>query len=185
MNRWAFVLVVSLGLLFSLGCVSSNWWDEPPQMEGKISAVGMARFVGNEALSRTSATANARRTLAAFVKTQIQSLTETWGKQAGDDVAASKVSNYFNDENITRELIDTTLSGAIPVQYEKHGKYLYALVVIDIAKFAHYWKDIGSKSMDLDKTLILSEAMKENYSNKMDKLIKDYLQKVSSGLQAK
>ena len=185
MNKWALLVFVCLGLCQSIGCATANWWDEPPQMEGKISAVGMARFVGNESLSRTSAVTNARRTLAAFVKTQIQSLTETWGKQAGDDKNASKISNYFNDENITRELVDTTLQGAIPIKYEKHDKYLYALVVIDTVKFAQYWKEIGSKSINLDQTLILSEAMKENYSNKMDKLIKDYLQKVSSGLQAK
>ncbi|RME83197.1 MAG: hypothetical protein D6785_07000 [Planctomycetota bacterium] len=172
-------------ILVSLSCASSNWWDDPPQMEGKITAVGMARYVGNDTLSRTAAEANAKRVLAGFVKTQIQALTETWGKQAGNDQVASSVSNYFNDENITRDLINTTLHGAIPLKYAKHGKYQYVLMAIDTKKFAQYWKNAASKALEAKKVLLQSQAMKEDYAKRMDKIIEEYLARVAKGIAAK
>ena len=177
-----------VGFFAFLSCATSSpWWEEPPQIEGKITAVGQAIFTGNEVIAKRAAEANARQVLAAFVKTQIQSLTETWGKQAGDDRVASRVSQYFNDENITRELINTTLRGARPLRYKRHGKYMYVLMAIDTENFAKYWKEVASKAMEEDRALqalLESQAMKEDYARRMDRLIQEYLSRVASGLRA-
>ena len=179
------LLVIGLALVLNLntGC-SQPWYKEPPLMEGKVTAVGMSNFVGNEIAARRSAETNGRATLAAFVKTQIQSLTETWAKQAGSDKAVSSVSNYFNDETVTRELINTTLRGSRPVKYEKHGKYFYVLMVLDTDLYAKYWKKVGAQALEAEKALLKSQAMKEDYLSRMDRLIKDYLDRVSPGLRA-
>jgi hypothetical protein len=153
-------------------------------MEGKVTAVGMSNYVGNEIVARRTAETNGRVVLAAFVKTQIQSLTETWGKQAGSDKVVSSVSNYFNDESVTRELVNTTLRGSRPIKYEKHDKYFYVLMVLDTDLYAKYWKKVGAQALEADKALLQSQAMKEDYLSRMDRLIKEYLDRVSAGLRA-
>lgn len=161
------------------------WWEEPPQREGKVVAVGMAEFRGNISASRAAAEAVAMKSLARFVESQITSLTETWAKQAGDKKITSAITNYFNDETAVRELINTSVRGAKTLKWkDNHNGYTYVLMEIDAKAYANYWKEAASKRI-LDPTLLISQALKDSYLDRMDKYVDQYLKRIGKGAVAK
>ncbi|RME83192.1 MAG: hypothetical protein D6785_06975 [Planctomycetota bacterium] len=191
---WVFVLFLGFGVL---GCNStkpapkpkvstSNWWEAPGnlQIRGYVAAfVGVANNqFNNLAAAQRSAELEAKRKIAAFLKTKIQSLSENWDKQAGDLLKKGSLSSFMNNETFTREFINTTLQGAMPLQYKNDGKNYYVLMGLRAQDFMDKLGQQIESNLD---TMLLTDAMKNQARNRLQKLINEEKKKLNESAKFK
>lgn len=110
--------------------VIPNWWENPGAI-GKFSAIGSAKIIGSYANAKRTAEVQARATLAASLEATIQSLTELWSQETGDAMNEASLASYFNNEQFTRQLVDTTLRGARVDRYAKEDGEAFCLVILE------------------------------------------------------
>jgi hypothetical protein len=107
-----------------------EWWNNPGDI-GKFAAAGAAKIHGNIGTARNRAEVQARATLAASLKAEVQSLAELWSQEAGDNMNEDSISSMFNDETFIRQIVDTTLIGARVDRFKPVDGYMYALVILE------------------------------------------------------
>jgi hypothetical protein len=185
------VLIVALlaGLCVLSGCggapivtdnreivTTDEIWDNPGMIRDHLAAIGAAVHLGNEAAARDSAAANGRAQLAATLKAEINQLIEDWSKQAGNLQIKQSLSSYINNENFTRQFVDTTIRGARAVKYARRGDTQYCLVILDVEKTKE-WYDQMSDALEQealrDATLWKTEAMKSEARDRFEKIKKE------------
>lgn len=147
-----------------------DWWNNPGDV-GKFAAAGAARVHGNVNAARSRAEVQGRATLAASLKAEIQSLSELWTQEAGDNLNEDSVSSMFNDETFIRQVVDTTLLGARVDRYQQVDGNMYALVILE--KPETFIGNIVDKSKENIKNdaLLETQVRKEMASEKLDGLL--------------
>lgn len=174
MKKTLFAFVLAVTCLNS-GC-AAPWWEQPPQEEGKVFAVGTVIKGRNLGASRTFAEADARGKLGAYIGTQVQALTEVYNGTGGEAGLPEAAPSFFNNESIIRTLTNTRLMGAKTLKYANDEKYYYVLMELDMAQFTDLWKKTLEAEAAKQKYLE-SKALKEAYSNKLDKTLEQYKKK--------
>jgi len=115
-HYFLFAFIISIALV--MGCKTLNlsldntvpeWIDELPP-EGTIWGIGVAKLQ-NESLARETATSRARRDVASQLSVLVQSMLTDYAREAG--TLQNSTSIQFI-ESVTRNLIDTNVSGVIP-----------------------------------------------------------------------
>ena len=193
-NKWCQLAVLGLATMFA-ACKSTNsntgvpaddklvvsdgqggqkvvieWWNNPGDV-GKFASAGAAKVHGNVNAARNRAEVQGRATLAASLKAEIQSLSELWSQEAGDNLNEESVSSMFNDETFIRQVVDTTLLGARVDRYKQVDGNMYALVILEKPEtFIDNIVDKGKENIKAD-TLLETQVKKEMASEKLDNLL--------------
>ena len=148
-----------------------EWWNNPGDIDAMV-AVGVSPVTANLAMTRNSATVNGRAELAAMLKAKIQSMTENWAQDTGDLNNPASMQSLMNNETITRQLVDTELSGARAKKFHQEGNTYYVLVVLEDTSA---WLDAVAEQMDetliQDDTYFKTEVRKSEMRNKLDALV--------------
>jgi hypothetical protein len=176
-------LVTVLALLGSGCAVFSGgvpeWIDNPGSVGGALAAAGSAPILGPESAARDSAAANGRAQLAASLKAEINQLIEDWSKQAGNLKIQGSLSSYINNENFTRQYVDTMIMGGRPVEFYKKDQTMYCLVVLDIENTKR-WYDAMSGAIEMEAmrqaALWESEALKAQARARLDEVKRQHLE---------
>jgi hypothetical protein len=113
-------LLCAIGIAALAGCSggpdpnSCDWLDSPGAYEGQLVAIGMAPLLNDaaEGATRTYAETDGRAKLAAVLKARMNQLVENWSKDTGDLTRNASLASYVNNEAITRQFVDATVSGA-------------------------------------------------------------------------
>ena len=144
-----------------------------------VTAVGSARIQGDVSSARMEAENEARRRLAAFLKTKIYSIAKNLDRQAGDLLRPSSLTSLVENETITLEVVQATLVGTVPLEYytDWENDTVYVLMGLASQKFIQSFRHLverhldemlpkreGAKLQDLDK-------MKERARKKLDQLL--------------
>ncbi|MFT5286307.1 MAG: hypothetical protein ACI8TQ_002475 [Planctomycetota bacterium] len=147
-----------------------QWWNNPGDIDAMV-AVGVSPVTANLSMTRNSATVNGRAELAAMLSAKIQSMTENWAQDTGDLNNAASMQSLMNNEQITRQLVDTELSGARAKKYHQEGNTYYVLMVLEDTSS---WLDAVKSKMDeaiiQDDTYYKTEVRKSEMRDKMDAL---------------
>ena len=147
-----------------------EWWNNPGDV-GKFAAAGAAKVHGNVNAARNRAEVQGRATLAASLKAEIQSLSELWSQEAGDNLNEESVSSMFNDETFIRQIVDTTLLGARVDRYKQVDGNMYALIILEKPEtFINNIVDEGKDKIKED-TLLETQVRKEMAAEKLDNLL--------------
>jgi hypothetical protein len=164
-----------------------SWVDNPGEVRDKLAAVGAAVNLGNIAAARDSAATNGRAQLAATLKAEINQLVEDWSKQAGNLKIKESLSSYINNENFTRQYVDTTIKGGRAVKYCSSGDTMYCLVILD-TEGAKEWYDKMGDAIEQealrDATLWKTEAMKSEARDRFDALQKQKKEESAKKIEA-
>jgi hypothetical protein len=152
---------------------AAPWWQQPPQEEGKVFAIGSVIKGKNLSASRTFAIADGQAKLAMYLGSQVQALTEVYNGTGGDGVVPEGAPEFFNNESIIRSLTNTRLMGAKTLRYGSDEKYYYALLVLDMEAFTKLWKQT-LQAEAAKRKYMESQALREAYSNKLDRALDTY-----------
>ena len=151
-----------------------EWIDKPGIITGYLAASGAAPHLGNEAAARDSAAANGRAQLAAAIKAELNQLIEDWSKQAGDLLDKNSLSSYVNNENFTRQYVETVSAGGRILKYTKRGDTMYALLILDIENTKKWYDQLSKALFDNEikqaAALYKTEGMKEKARQRFDGL---------------
>ena len=156
-----------------------EWWNNPGDIDAMV-AVGVSPVTANLSMTRNSATVNGRAELAAMLNAKIQSMTENWAQDTGDLNNPASMQSLMNNETITRQLVDTKLSGARAKKFHQVGNTYFALMVLEDTSA---WLDAVADKMDealiQDDTYFKTEVRKSEMRDKLDALISGEKSKVA------
>ncbi len=149
MKKITLVLIVSLVLIFSFSCKSSNknstpdinevfvseWWNNPPADTSDYHyEVGTAKGSTNQ-ISRDWAKANANTNLAQYVSNTIETIIHTYVNDAGEVANEAQNKQALEAfEQISRQRAEATLTGVSYKYQTLSDGTVYVLAALPLGK---------------------------------------------------
>ncbi|RME83191.1 MAG: hypothetical protein D6785_06970 [Planctomycetota bacterium] len=180
-------------LLNSLACNSQqtkqkpSWINSPSNvpLKGYIAAfVGTARIQGDVPSARQEAEQEARRKIAAFLKSEIRSITKNLDRQMGDLLNQNSLVSLVNNQTVTLEIIQASVQGSIPLEYYvcPEEDTVYVLVGLKAPQFLQKIAQVVETHLDemippKKKALEETEKLKSQARARLDALLKKEAEK--------